>query len=147
MGKIYYIEETGIFVKEGSKAGSSAKWEKQTELPEKVFDQLRKFTESNQNRAKNGEKILEYSFRGSDCRIKVQNYVGMIVLPDRTAIEILPKICSYLNDDEGRIRKGERLVAAMLKSCRNLPFRSLKMSSVGTEKNGTYGRVYPYVSG
>ncbi len=137
MRKIYYIEETGTFVKERpGEAGPPVGREKQTELPEKIFDQLRKFADSGQNRAKDGKRILKYSSGRSGLRIQVQNYVGLITLPDRTVIEILPKICAPLQGDDEKIRKGERLVAAMLRSCRDLPFRTLKMSGVGAEKTG-----------
>ena len=103
-------------------------------LTKRTFQQLEEFILANSTKESDALELMGLSVRkGVGKIITVKNYVGTITMQDGTTIEILPKICSAIEDDAGAT-KAKRLLLNMLKALRNAPYRSLQTTNVNIEK-------------
>lgn len=97
---------------------------------EDTFDQLKEFVL--ENRAAAGTEALELmtlsAKRGIGEVISAKNYVGLIAMNNGDTIEILPKV--YGADET----KAKRLLLQMLKTVRNMPFKTFDMSRFDTSR-------------
>jgi 5-methylcytosine-specific restriction enzyme subunit McrC len=82
-------------------------------LPQKTFDILKKIAFSTA-----AEGVLSYAMRRGKEAIQVKNHLGILQLPNKTQLEILPKISQ--NHTEARA-----VFLRMLRSLPNSPFKSL----------------------
>ncbi len=124
MNKVYSIREYGSFLPEKMVPGFVT-------LPKKTFDHLESFLlNAPENQAAD---ILSLSIRrGLGKVISAKNYVGVLVLGDGTAIEILPKIVSAVED--ANAARAKRLLLEMLRILPDAPFRQFQTTSLGFEK-------------
>lgn len=127
MGNTYQIKEYGSFVCDKKIPGYVS-------LPESTFFALEDFILTNQGVEAEPIEIMGISARkGVGKIITAKNYIGTIKMKDGTVIEILPKICSEIEDDkEGQ--RTKKLVLNMLKTLQNSPFKSFQMSNINVEK-------------
>ena len=63
----------------------------------------------------------------------MQNYVGVITLPNGDSIEILPKTCLNVQDEE-EVAKNRKLVLTMLKALNAQKFKCLNLASIDCRK-------------
>ena len=125
MRKTYRVTEYGSFVRDKEVAGYSS-------LPQDTFDALENFVLSNSSDDADALELMGISARkGVGKIITAKNYVGVITMDDGTSIEILPKIFSHEDITEGKVKK---LLIDMLKTLRNVPFKSLQSTNVDIEK-------------
>lgn len=102
-------------------------------LPVETFNKLESFILANQGTDTEPVELMGISVRkGVGKIITAKNYVGMIALNDGTVIEILPKICSVTDDENGE--KAKKLLIKMLNTLRNSPFKSFQTTSIDTSK-------------
>jgi len=124
MRKTHQISEYGSFI--------SSEREGYYTLEKKTFEQLENFILSNQNKETDALELMSISAKkGLGKVITAKNYVGIISMKDGTTIEILPKIFSKSWDNILQVKK---LLVDMLKSLRNLPYKSLQTSQLDVEK-------------
>ena len=127
MKNIYTIKEYGSFCAKQGIPGYQY-------LPEPVFSQLEEFILSNQGSDADALELMGLSARkGVGKIITAKNYVGIITMKDGTTIEILPKIYSETDHDESDIRT-KKLLIDMLKTLRDVPYKTLQTSNVNIEK-------------
>ncbi len=126
MKRPYPITEYGLFVADKNVDG--AKY-----IPQKTFDELKKFILLNRDNSDDGLELMGISYKkGVGEVITAKNYVGMISMKDGTTIEILPKICSKINDEDGS--EAKKLIVKMLKTLRKSPFKNIQTSNVNIAK-------------
>ena len=124
MRKTHQISEYGSFI--------SSEREGYYTLEKKTFEQLENFILSNKNKETDALELMSISAKkGIGKVITAKNYVGIISMKDGTTIEILPKIFSKSWDNILQVKK---LLVDMLKSLRNLPYKSLQTSQLDVEK-------------
>lgn len=127
MKNIYMIKEYGSFCAKQGIPGYQY-------LPEPVFSQLEEFILSNQGSEADALELMGLSARkGAGKIITAKNYVGIITMKDGTTIEILPKIYSETDRDESGVRT-KKLLIDMLKTLRDIPYKTLQTSNVNIEK-------------
>ena len=115
-------------------------------LPEPVFSQLEEFVLSNQGSEADALELMGLSARkGVGKIITAKNYVGIITMKDGTTIEILPKIYSETDHDESGIRT-KKLLIDMLKTLRDVPYKTLQTSTVNIDifTTGHRERIFSY---
>lgn len=101
-------------------------------LPEHTFEQLEKFLLLSRGRNGGALELMSLSARkGFGKIITAKNYIGLIAMNDGTMIEILPKIYSKTDHEEGRVKK---LVVEMLKSLHDMPCKSVQTAHVNIDK-------------
>lgn len=106
--------------------------ERGDQLTEAQFDALENFILA--NKKDKGDVADAYEFfditvrNGKRC-IVAKNYVGLITLKDGTSIEILPKITKAESEKDAR-----KIMLAMLRTVKNLPFKTFNESNFATEK-------------
>lgn len=101
-------------------------------LPERTFEQLERFLLLSRGRNGDALELMSLSARkGVGKVITAKNYIGLIAMNDGTTIEILPKIYSKTHYEEGRVKK---LVVEMLKSLRDMPYKSVQSAHVNIDK-------------
>ena len=126
MKPTYRITEYGSFVADKNVDG--AKY-----IPQKTFDELKKFILLNRNNSDDGLELMGISYKkGVGEVITAKNYVGMISMKDGTTVEILPKICSKIDDKDGS--EAKKLIVKMLKTLRKSPFKNIQTSTVNIAK-------------
>lgn len=126
MKPTYRITEYGSFVADKNVDGTNY-------IPQKTFDELKKFILLNRDGSDDGLELMGISYKkGVGEVITAKNYVGMISMKDGTTIEILPKICSKIDDKDGS--KAKDLIIKMLKTLRKSPFKSIQTSTVNIAK-------------
>ena len=129
--KTIQIREYGTFVvgeKNGSNAGGNIT------LTKRTFEQLENFVLSNSNKETDALELMGLSARkGVGKIITAKNYVGIITMNDGTTIEILPKICSAIEDDANASRT-KKLLIDMLRTLRDTPYKALQTTNVNIEK-------------
>ena len=131
MKNIYTIKEYGSFCAKQGIPGYQY-------LPEPVFSQLEEFVLSNQGFEADALELMGLSARkGVGKIITAKNYVGIITMKDGTTIEILPKIYSETDRDESGIRT-KKLLIDMLKTLRDVPYKTLQTSNVNIEKMNVF---------
>ena len=131
MKNIYTIKEYGSFCAKQGIPGYQY-------LPEPVFSQLEEFVLSNQGSEADALELMGLSARkGVGKIITAKNYVGIITMKDGTTIEILPKIYSETDHDESGIRT-KKLLIDMLKTLRDVPYKTLQTSNVNIEKMNVF---------
>lgn len=102
-------------------------------LPADTFNKLENFILANQGTETEPVELMGLSVRrGAGKVITAKNYVGMIAMDDGTVIEILPKICSVTDDENGE--KAKKLLIKMLNTLRNSPFKNFQTTSIDTSK-------------
>lgn len=102
-------------------------------LPADTFNKLENFILANQGTETEPVELMGLSVRrGAGKVITAKNYVGMIAMDDGTVIEILPKICSITDDENGE--KAKKLLIKMLNTLRNSPFKNFQTTSIDTSK-------------
>ena len=127
MKNIYTIKEYGSFCAKQGIPGYQY-------LPEPIFSRLEEFILSNQGSDADILELMGLSARkGVGKIITAKNYVGIITMKDGTTIEILPKIYSETDHDESGIRT-KKLLIDMLKTLRDIPYKTLQTSNVNIEK-------------
>jgi 5-methylcytosine-specific restriction enzyme subunit McrC len=95
---------------------------------------LEEFILSNQGSDADALELMGLSARkGVGKIITAKNYVGIITMKDGTTIEILPKIYSETDHDESGVRT-KKLLIDMLKTLRDIPYKTLQTSNVNIEK-------------
>lgn len=100
-------------------------------LPEKTFDALEKFILENQTNIEDDSQAWQFltiSVKRGYKVISAKNYVGLITMNDGTTIEILPKLDNA--DDE----KTKQIFVEMLRTAKDLPFKSFKTANVMSDK-------------
>lgn len=100
-------------------------------LPAHTFDSLENFILENRKETRDGSEAWEFLTLSVKHGIKVisaKNYVGLITMNDGTTIEILPKL------DNAEEKDTLRVFREMLKTVRDLPYKSFKKSNVLSEK-------------
>ena len=126
MKPTYRITEYGSFVADKNVDG--AKY-----IPQKTFDELKKFILLNRDNSDDGLELMGISYKkGVGEVITARNYVGMISMKDGTTVEILPKICSKIDDKDGS--EAKKLIVKMLKTLRKSPFKNIQTSTVNIAK-------------
>ena len=126
MKPTYRITEYGSFVADKNVDG--AKY-----IPQKTFDELKKFILLNRDNSDDGLELMGISYKkGVGEVITAKNYVGMISMKDGTTVEILPKICSKIDDKDGS--EAKKLIIKMLKTLRKSPFKNIQTSTVNIAK-------------
>ena len=126
MKPTYRITEYGSFVADKNVDG--AKY-----IPQKTFDELKKFILLNRDNSDDGLELMGISYKkGVGEVITAKNYVGMISMKDGTTVEILPKICSKIDDEDGS--EAKKLIVKMLKTLRKSPFKNIQTSTVNIAK-------------
>lgn len=126
MKPTYRITEYGSFVADKNVDG--AKY-----IPQKIFDELKKFILLNRDNSDDGLELMGISYKkGVGEVITAKNYVGMISMKDGTTVEILPKICSKIDDKDGS--EAKKLIVKMLKTLRKSPFKNIQTSTVNIAK-------------
>ena len=129
--KTIQIREYGTFVvgeKNGSIVGGNIT------LTKRTFEQLENFILSNSSKDTDALELMGLSARrGTGKIITAKNYVGIITMNDGTTIEILPKICSAIEDDVNASRT-KKLLIDMLKTLRDTPYKALQTTNVNIEK-------------
>ncbi len=126
MKPTYRITEYGSFVADKNVDG--AKY-----IPQKTFDELKKFILLNRDNSDDGLELMGISYKkGVGEIITAKNYVGMISMKDGTTVEILPKICSKIDDKDGS--EAKKLIVKMLKTLRKSPFKNIQTSTVNIAK-------------
>lgn len=126
MKPTYRITEYGSFVADKNVDG--AKY-----IPQKTFDELKKFILLNRDNSDDGLELMGISYKkGVGEVITAKNYVGMISMKDGTTVEILPKICSKIDDKDGS--EAKKLIVKMLKTLRKSPFKNIQTSTVNIAK-------------
>lgn len=127
MNSFYQIKEYDSFISDKEIAGYKT-------LPESIFHQLEDFILTNSSKDTDALELMGLSAKkGIGKVITAKNYVGIITLNDGITIEILPKIYSASVDDNFGTRT-KRVLIDMLKTLREIPFKSLKNSFVNIEK-------------
>lgn len=127
MNSFYQIKEYDSFISDKEIAGYKT-------LPESIFHQLKDFILTNSSKDTDALELMGLSAKkGIGKVITAKNYVGIITLNDGITIEILPKIYSASVDDNFGTRT-KRVLIDMLKTLREIPFKSLKNSFVNIEK-------------
>ncbi len=127
MKQVYHIREYGSFITGKQINGYVT-------LPPHTFAQLEEFILTSRSRDTDALELMGLSARkGIGKVITAKNYVGVITMRDGTTIEILPKIASAIPDDEDGTRT-KKLLIAMLRTLRNMPFKSLQSTSVHIDK-------------
>lgn len=122
----YQIKEYGSFV-------CNKEIEGYVSLPERTFLALEEFVLSNSGNQADALELMGISAKkGIGKIITVKNYVGLIQMKDGTTIEILPKICSEIEDETGV--KTKKLLINMLKTLRKTPYKTLQTSNINIEK-------------
>lgn len=103
-------------------------------LTQRTFQQLETFILEAGNQDTDALELMGLSARkGVGKIITAKNYVGILTMRDGTTIEILPKICSAIEDDSQGTRT-KRLLIDMLKTLRNTPYKNLQTTNVNIEK-------------
>lgn len=126
MKPTYRITEYGSFVADKNVDGANY-------IPQKTFDELKKFILLNRDNSDDGLELMGISYKkGVGEIITAKNYVGMISMKDGTTIEILPKICSKIDDKDGT--KAKDLIVKMLKTLRKSSFKNIQTSNVNIAK-------------
>lgn len=126
MKPTYRITEYGSFVAEKNVDGAK-------HIPQKTFDELKKFILLNRDNSDDGLELMGISYKKCVGEvITAKNYVGMISMKDGTTVEILPKICSKINDEDGS--EAKKLIVKMLKTLRKSPFKNIQTSTVNIAK-------------
>ena len=126
MKPTYRTTEYGSFVADKNVDG--AKY-----IPQKTFDELKKFILLNRDNSDDGLELMGISYKkGVGEVITAKNYVGMISMKDGTTVEILPKICSKIDDKDGS--EAKKLIVKMLKTLRKSPFKNIQTSTVNIAK-------------
>lgn len=126
MKPTYRITEYGSFVADKNVDG--AKY-----IPQKTFDELKKFILLNRDNSDDGLELMGISYKkGVGEVITAKNYVGMISMKDGTTVEILPKICSKIDDKDGS--EAKKLIVKMLKTLRKSPFKNIQTATVNIAK-------------
>lgn len=126
MKPTYRITEYGSFVADKNVDG--AKY-----IQQKTFDELKKFILLNRDNSDDGLELMGISYKkGVGEVITAKNYVGMISMKDGTTVEILPKICSKIDDKDGS--EAKKLIVKMLKTLRKSPFKNIQTSTVNIAK-------------
>ena len=124
MATAYRIKEFESFTKHGnlSAAGFHV-------LPEKVFDSLERFVL--ENKPQDDSHLWEFltiSVKHGVKVISARNFVGVITMNDGTTIEILPKL------DRADEAKTIQIFRAMLRTVKDLPYKSFKESNVMSDR-------------
>ncbi len=130
MKKLYQIAEFKSFIEEGKEAEGCIP------LPRATFKQLEDFLIGYKQKAKDKDIPDIYSLgnRKTVGRVlTVQNYVGVITLPNGDYIEILPKTCLNVNDED-EVAQNRKLVLTMLKTLRTNDFKCLNLASIDCKK-------------
>ena len=126
MKPTYRITEYGSFVADKNVDG--AKY-----IPQKTFDELKKFILLNRDNSDDGLELMGISYKkGVGEVVTARNYVGMISMKDGTTVEILPKIFSKIDDEDGS--EAKKLIVKMLKTLRKSPFKNIQTSTVNIAK-------------
>lgn len=105
-------------------------------LPEKTFDELKRFILTNKEGNTDFLELLGIGYRkGVGEIITAKNYVGVVSMKDGTTIEILPKIYGCASaSEEDEYEEAKKLLLRMLKTLKNTPFKSLQSSNVDVAK-------------
>lgn len=131
MKPVYQITEYGSFI-------TGKVLDGYVTLPPHTFEQLENFVLTNRSNDADALELMGLSARkGIGKVITAKNYVGIITMNDGTTIEILPKICSAIEDDESGTR-AKRLLIDMLKTLRDSPYKNLQMASLNIEKMNVF---------
>ena len=129
--KTIQIREYGTFIvgkKNGDNIGGNIT------LTERTFEQLENFILSNSSKEADALELMGLSARrGVGKVITAKNYVGIITMNDGTAIEILPKVYSAIEDDANATRT-KKLLIDMLRTLRDTPYKALQTTNVNIEK-------------
>lgn len=126
MKPTYRITEYDSFVADKNVDGANY-------IPQKTFDELKKFILLNRDGSDDGLELMGISYKkGVGEVITAKNYVGMISMKDGTTIEILPKIYSKIDDKDGS--EAKKLIVKMLKTLRESPFKNIQTSTVNIAK-------------
>ena len=126
MKPTYRITEYGSFVADKNVDGANY-------IPQKTFDELKRFILLNRDNSDDGLELMGISYKkGVGEVITAKNYVGMISMKDGTTVEILPKICSKIDDKDGS--EAKKLIVRMLKTLRKSPFKNVQTSTVNIAK-------------
>lgn len=136
MSKILYsIKEYGFFVKESESINiDEIKASGNVIVPEDVFEYIETFILENKNEFDtDNNELMQISYKkGMGKIIKTKNYVGTIQTPKGIVIEILPKI--YISNNNDSYKKTKKMFLEMIKSTKEIPFKSFNMASLDTEK-------------
>lgn len=125
MKQLYQITEYGSFL-------PGRKLEGFVTLPERVFAELESFILSNRREDTGALDLMGISVKkGVGKVITAGNYVGVITMKDGTGIEILPKIYAPNGCDAAQ---AKRVLLEMLKTLRNMPYKSLQMSNINAAR-------------
>ena len=126
MKPTYRITEYGSFVADKNVDGANY-------IPQKTFDELKRFILLNRDNSDDGLELMGISYKkGVGEVITAKNYGGMISMKDGTTVEILPKICSKIDDKDGS--EAKKLIVRMLKTLRKSPFKNVQTSTVNIAK-------------
>lgn len=126
MDKLYTIREFQSFCKAPASPGDGF-----IGLPINVFDALERFILENRTESEDGAQaweLLSLSLKRGTKVISARNYVGTITLTDGTTIEILPKL------DNADDLAARRVFLKMLRTVRDLPYKSFEKSYVETDR-------------
>ena len=130
MQKPHQIYEYGYFVNEDTSTLDLDKLDEHgvVSLSKGTFEALERFVLENCGGENGVSDLMGLSIRKNIGKvITVKNYVGTITMKDGTIIEILPKICSK---EQQSPEKVKQLLVDMLKSLRDLPFKTARTSKV-----------------
>ena len=102
-------------------------------MDEKTFNSLEKFIlENNDMYESQGWEFFSISIKRGAKVISARNYVGLITMNDGTTIEVLPKLNTL---DYG---KSRTLLRDMLRTARELPYKSFNEANVMSDKMNLY---------
>ncbi|MTI71443.1 MAG: restriction endonuclease [Firmicutes bacterium] len=101
-------------------------------IRQKLFDKIEEYVLK--NKEENDDQINEIMMLTQKKNIgkilKAKNYVGLIQIPNNITIEILPKINKVEND----FNKTKRIFINMIKTLKNMPFKTYNKSSLTLDK-------------
>ena len=113
-----------------AKKGNGAQLDGYVQLEPSVFEGLEKFVLENNKDGEDGAlELMGISARkGIGKIITAKNYVGVVVMNDGTAIEILPKI--YSSDGEASAEEAKMILLKMLRALRGSPYKSFQTAGL-----------------
>ena len=109
-----------------------------TQLEPSTFEDLERFVLENNREGEDGalELMGLSAKKGIGKIITAKNYVGVIVMNDGTAIEILPKI--YSQEKEASIEESKTVFLKMLRALRGSSYKSFQTASLDVCKMNVF---------
>lgn len=102
-------------------------------IDELLFNELVRYIEVLSSQNDDVDKAFSIFRTKGKQHIKVKNYVGLLEIKNKIAIEVLPKI--FLDDTKDEIASTRKIFLQMLRHLKNSPFLSISEAHLQSVKN------------